>query len=285
MTGVTLVLEDGSEFKGTLFGAKASVSGEVVFQTGMVGYPEALTDPSYRGQLLTLTYPLIGNYGVPKDEEGDYGLSKWFESSRIHASALIIGELSEEPSHWSCSRSLDQWLQEQGVPGIQGVDTRCLTKKLREKGTLLGRLLVEGTEENQVPLQNPDLRNLVQEVSLKEPRVFNPSGSVRVTIVDCGVKFNQIRCFAERGARVTVVPWDHPLHPDDFDGLFISNGPGDPQLCSSTIQNLRSVLDLDQNQTKPVFGICLGHQLLSLVIGAKTYKLKVALVCRLWFHL
>ncbi|XP_055088208.1 CAD protein [Periophthalmus magnuspinnatus] len=274
----TLILEDGSTFKGRLFGARVSVSGEVVFQTGMVGYPEALTDPSYRGQLLTLTYPLIGNYGVPKDEEGEFGLSQWFESSRIHASALIIGELSEEPSHWSSVRSLDHWLKEHGVPGIQGIDTRCLTKKIREKGTLLGKLVVEGTLEQSIPFENPDLRNLVQEVSMKEARVFNPSGSVRVTVVDCGVKFNQIRCLAHRGARVTVVPWDSPLNPEDFDGLFISNGPGDPQLCSTTIENLRKVLALNQNQdhnqTKPVFGICLGHQLLSLVIGAKTYKLK-----------
>ncbi|XP_072318075.1 multifunctional protein CAD isoform X2 [Eucyclogobius newberryi] len=277
-TMATLILEDGSAYTGRLFGASASVSGEVVFQTGMVGYPEALTDPSYHGQLLTLTYPLIGNYGVPKDEEGDLGLSKWFESSRVHASALIIGELSEEPSHWSSVRSLDLWLQEQGVPGIQGIDTRCLTKKIREKGPLLGKLVVEGTPEQSVPFENPDLRNLVQEVSMKEARVFNPSGSVRVTVVDCGVKFNQIRCLAERGARVTVVTWNHQLNPDDFDGLFISNGPGDPQLCSDTIENLRKVLalnqDPDRNQTKPVFGICLGHQLLSLAIGAKTYKLK-----------
>lgn len=272
----TLVLEDGSTFKGRLFGASASVSGEVVFQTGMVGYPEALTDPSYRGQLLTLTYPLIGNYGVPKDEDGEFGLSKWFESSRIHAAALVIGELSEEPSHWSSVRSLHQWLQEQGVPGIQGIDTRALTKKIREKGTMLGKLVVEGTPEETVPFDDPDQRNLVQEVSMKEPRVFNPSGAVRITVVDCGVKFNQIRCFAERGARVTVVPWDHPLNPDDFDGLFISNGPGDPQRCAATIENLRRVLTLNQDhtRTKPVFGICLGHQLLSLVIGAKTYKMK-----------
>lgn len=268
----TLILEDGSTYKGRHFGANVSVSGEVVFQTGMVGYPEALTDPSYHCQLLTLTYPLIGNYGVPSDQEGDYGLSKWFESSRIHAAALIIGELSEQPSHWSSARSLDQWLKEQGVPGIQGIDTRCLTKKIREKGTMLGKLVVEGTSEESVPFDNPDQRNLVQEVSMKEARVFNPSGCVRITVVDCGVKFNQIRCFTQRGARVTVVPWDHPLQPEDFDGLFISNGPGDPQLCQKTISNIRTVVNLEE--PKPVFGICLGHQLLSLVIGAKTYKMK-----------
>uniref|UniRef100_A0A9J7ZDJ3 Multifunctional protein CAD n=1 Tax=Cyprinus carpio carpio TaxID=630221 RepID=A0A9J7ZDJ3_CYPCA len=268
----SLVLEDGTTFKGRLFGSVSSVSGEVVFQTGMVGYPEALTDPSYKSQILTLTYPLIGNYGVPEDEDGEFGLSKWFESSKIHAAALIVGELSENPSHWSSAKSLDQWLREQGIPGLEGVDTRCLTKKIREKGTMLGKLVVEGTSASDVPFDNPDTRNLVKEVSMKEPKVFNPEGTLRITAIDCGIKYNQIRCLCQRGARVTVVPWDYPLDSNEFDGLFISNGPGNPEYCKETVENIRKVACVEN--PKPVFGICLGHQLLSLVIGAKTYKMK-----------
>ncbi|XP_059354373.1 CAD protein-like [Carassius carassius] len=272
MKTASLVLEDGTTFKGRLFGAVSSVSGEVVFQTGMVGYPEALTDPSYKSQILTLTYPLIGNYGVPEDEDGEFGLSKWFESSKIHAAALIVGELSENPSHWSSAKSLDQWLREQGIPGLEGVDTRCLTKKIREKGTMLGKLVVEGTSANDILFDNPDTRNLVKEVSMKEPKVFNPEGTVRITAIDCGIKYNQIRCLCQRGAQVTVVPWNDPLDSNEFDGLFISNGPGNPEYCKETVENIRKVACVEN--PKPVFGICLGHQLLSLVIGAKTYKMK-----------
>uniref|UniRef100_A0A8D2JFS3 Carbamoyl-phosphate synthetase 2, aspartate transcarbamylase, and dihydroorotase n=1 Tax=Varanus komodoensis TaxID=61221 RepID=A0A8D2JFS3_VARKO len=237
-----------------------------VFQTGMVGYPEALTDPSYTSQILVLTYPLVGNYGVPPEELDQYGLSRWFESSCIRVAALIVGECSRHPSHWSATRSLDQWLKEEGIPGLEGVDTRALTKRIREKGTLLGRLVPDGAPDSPWPFEDPNERHLVKEVSLQV------GGAKAITAVDCGLKYNQIRCLCERGAAVTVVPWDHPLDSADFDGLFISNGPGDPRSCQATIANLRRILELPT--PKPVFGICLGHQLLALAVGAKTYKMK-----------
>ncbi|XP_067841372.1 CAD protein [Heptranchias perlo] len=268
----TLFLEDGSSFRGRLFGASATVSGEVVFQTGMVGYPEALTDPSYYSQILVFTNPLIGNYGIPKDEEDEHGLSKWFESAKIHAAALVVGENSQNPSHWSSVRSLDQWLKEQGIPALEGIDTRSLTKKIREKGTLLGKLVMDGTDENSLPYEDPNKRHLVKEVSIKEPKVYNPSGNLKIMAVDCGMKYNQIRSLCQRGASVTVVSWDYPFDSKEFDGLFISNGPGDPEYCQQTINNVKKIIS--EEKPKPLFGICLGHQILSLAIGAKTYKMK-----------
>ncbi|XP_012269304.2 CAD protein isoform X2 [Athalia rosae] len=275
LRGSYILLEDGTVLRGRGFGAAVPVDGEVVFQTGMVGYPESLTDPSYHAQILVLTYPLIGNYGLPDDQKDPHGLPYWFESHRIWAAGLVVGELCETPSHWRQTRTLSAWMEEQNVPGICGVDTRALTKIIREKGSILGRIVISGStpdpEEPLPALSDPNERNLVAEVSIKKPVTYNPTGQPRICAVDCGLKYNQIRCFVNRGARVDVVPWDHPLDDVDFDGLFVSNGPGDPVVCEKTVDNIRKVL---AKGGKPIFGICLGHQLLSVAAGAKSYKMK-----------
>lgn len=266
-----LVLQDGTEFPGEAFGATQATAGEVVFQTGMVGYPEALTDPSYCGQLLVLTYPLVGNYGVPDTSLLDTnGLPKNVESRRVWVAGLVVGEVCEQPSHWAASRTLNQWLIAEGICGIQGIDTRALTKKIREHGSLLGKIVVDGGDDP--AFYDPNKVNLVDQVSIKEPRIYNPDGEVRVLVVDLGLKNNQLRCLLKRRACVTVVPWDHQLDPTQYDGLFLSNGPGDPQMCSTTVEHLRSVMAA--SVTKPIFGICLGHQLLSVAAGCGTYKMK-----------
>ncbi|XP_059222628.1 CAD protein [Stomoxys calcitrans] len=269
-----LMLEDSTVFPGHAFGAKATVDGEVVFQTGMVGYPESMTDRSYRAQILVLTYPLIGNYGVPDFKEKDEsGLPKHFEwLEGISVAALVVGEVCEQPSHWRSMQTLSQWMQSHGVPGIGGIDTRALTKKIRENGSILGRIVYECTERfDELTFSDPNIRNLVAECSVRKPLVFNETGSPRICAVDCGLKLNQIKCFVKRGARVELVPWNHDLDESTFDGLFISNGPGDPVVCKDTVGQIQKVL---KSGKKPIFGICLGHQLLSTAIGCKTYKMK-----------
>lgn len=260
-----LILEDGSIFEGNSFGAKKPVPGEVVFNTGMVGYPESLTDPSYKGQILVLTYPLIGNYGVPSDEKDEHGISKYFESDKIQVSALIISDYSHEHSHWNSNRSLSEWMKENGIPGIYGIDTRALTKKIREHGVMLGKIVFD----DDIQLEDPNKRNLVAEVSTKEARLFG-KGSEKIIAVDCGIKNNIIRYFLKLGVSIKIVPWDYDFSQDDYDGLFISNGPGDPSMCTITIENLRKAMAKE----KPIFGICLGNQLLALAAGGRTYKLK-----------
>ncbi|XP_022916076.1 multifunctional protein r [Onthophagus taurus] len=266
-----LLLEDGTILSGEHFGAKKPVNGEVVFQTGMVGYPESLTDPSYHSQILVLTYPIIGNYGVPGDQKDENGLPYWFESNRIWATGLVVGEYCDYPSHWRNSKTLSKWMEQEGIVGISGIDTRSLTQIIREKGTILGKIIFQLPNSHEL-FVDPNLTNLVEDVSVKEVVTYNPNGSPRICVVDCGLKFNQLRCLIKRGARVDVVPWNHKLNVDDYDGLFLSNGPGDPSMCNITIENLKFIVN--GSKIKPIFGICLGHQLLSSAIGCKTYKMR-----------
>ncbi len=263
---IHLVLEDGTTIAGRPFGAPVSAAGEVVFTTGMVGYPESLTDPSFRGQILVLTFPSIGNYGVPSGAPDEHGLPETMESDRVQIAGLVVADLSPSYSHWEAVRSLSDWLEAAGVPGIHDVDTRALTRRLRERGTMLGQLVVDG----EPGWFDPAGTNLVAQVSHPEVRTLGDVDGPRVAVVDCGVKTNILRCLLRRGARVTVVPWDHDLASLDVDGFVLSNGPGDPTTCDATIDHLRPLLDGD----RPVFGICLGNQLLALAAGADTFKLR-----------
>jgi len=261
-----LVLEDGTVFEGKSFGFEKAVAGEVVFNTAMVGYPESLTDPSYAGQLLAVTFPLVGNYGVPNDIIQN-GLSTFYESEKIQASALIISDFSFEYSHWNAGKSLSDWLKENEVPGIFGIDTRELTKLVREKGTMKGKLVFPDGDD--IEFINPDDENQVAKVSCKEVITYG-TGKKRVLLVDCGVKHNIIRCLLKRDTTVIRVPWDYDYNHIEFDGLFISNGPGDPEYAQDTVRHIQETMKTG----KPIFGICMGNQLLSVAGGAKTYKLK-----------
>lgn len=261
---VFLVLEDGSVFGGFSFGADADgVTGEVVFNTGMVGYPESFTDPSYKGQILALTYPLIGNYGVPDDFERE--LSHNYESTKIHISGLVVSEYSEYHHHWTAKRGLSDLLKDQGIPGIEGVDTRSLTKKLRARGTMIGK--ITNDPKNAECVFPP--RHVVSEVSVKEVKTYG-SGGRRVALVDCGCKNTIIRSLQNRGISVVRVPWDYDVTTLDINGVLFSNGPGDPVDCVATVETARRVIE----RKIPAFGICLGNQMLALAAGAKTFKLK-----------
>ena len=275
-----LLLEDGTSFLGKGFGATGKISGEVVFSTQMVGYPEALTDPSYKGQVLTLTYPLIGNYGVPSNVQ-NLGLPLYFESDHIQVQGLVIHELCLDPFHWVSTRTLDKWLLDEGIPGIYGVDTRRLTKKLRTHGVMLGLMQIfdEGVKPDLEALLNdgkniadPNLTDLVKEVSVKQPVKYGVDGRKTVVLIDCGVKFSIIRNLLKRGINVVRVPYDSSASEVlayNPDGIFLSNGPGDPKKCVKTIDCVREVVD-----QVPFMGICLGAQILALAMGGDTYKLK-----------
>ena len=269
----TLLLGNGSRFEGWSFGADRPASGEVVFSTSMVGYPESLTDPSFEGQILCVSYPLVGNYGIPDMGIGPDGLALHAESGRIHVQGLVIADYSVNYSHWDAVKSLGAWLREQGVPGISGIDTRALTRLLREEGSMPGRILIEEDGRDD-PLCHSDEvgdrgRNLlVPAVSCPEVLHYG-KGPKRVVLVDCGVKHNILRCLISREVEVVRVPWNYDFTEMDYDGLFLSNGPGDPSVCTATIEHIRKALCGD----RPIFGVCLGSQLMALAAGAKTFKL------------
>lgn len=261
-----LILEDGTRFEGKSFGYEAPTAGEVVFNTAMTGYPESLTDPSYRGQILVTTYPILGNYGVPPRREKD-DVSEYYESDGIHCRAIIAQDYSFDHSHWQADRSLGEWLKEEKVPGLYDIDTRALTKHLREHGSMLGKIVFESDDE--IDFYDPNKENLIAEVSCKEVEEHG-EGEKTVVLVDCGTKHNIIRCLTGRGVKVIRVPWDYDFTSIPYDGLFISNGPGNPDMAGKTVENIRKAMELD----RPICGICMGNQLLAKAAGAKTYKLK-----------
>lgn len=295
MRNVTLILDDGTRFRGQSFGYEKPVAGEVVFNTAMTGYPESLTDPSYAGQLMTLTYPLVGNYGVPPFTIEGNGLATFMESEKIHAEAIIVSDYSENYSHWNAVESLADWLKREQVPGITGIDTRELTKVLRKHGVMMGRIVFDDAMDNgEWKMDNYGEVNYVDRVSCKDIIVYaagesktfpvstpkeelNSQLSIfhsqlkKVVLVDCGVKTNILRCLLRRGVEVIRVPWDYDFNQLQFDGLFISNGPGDPDTCDAAVQNIRKAM---ANEKLPIFGICMGNQLLSKAGGARIYKLK-----------
>lgn len=267
----TLILEDGTTFTGYSFGYIGKTEGEVVFNTGMVGYPETLTDPSYAGQILVATYPLIGNYGVPpKTVMNDLLLN--YESDKIQAKALIVSDYSFNYSHWNADRSLDEWMEEEKIPGIFGIDTRALTRKLRNSGTMLGWIIPgDKITENDLnkKITDPHKTDLVGSVSVKEVVEYN-SGEKKIVLVDCGVKNNIIRAFLGRDISVIRVPYDYDFTSIECNGIMLSNGPGDPKMCQTTVENTKVAME----QGIPTLGICLGSQILGLAAGMDTYKLK-----------
>ena len=275
-------MADGSQFTGVGFGHPCDeIAGEIVFNTGMVGYTEAITDPSYRGQILCMTYPLVGNYGVPSYEiKDEFGLPKYFESDKIQIKGLLIHDLSHIASHWSCIKTLDQWLYEEGIPGIFGIDTRELTKKLRFKGVMNGALSVSKGSIDDARLsklaksEHYEGRNFMPEVSVNQPCEYGINNNNKcIVLLDTGTKYSIIRNIVRIGYRVIRLPWDTPyekIKSYQPQGVVISNGPGDPKLCKATVKTATELIE----KSIPTLGICLGNQILALAGGADTYKLK-----------
>jgi carbamoyl-phosphate synthase small subunit len=276
MEPATFTIRDGPMFTGKSFGARSNISGEAVFTTSLVGYPESLTDPSYRGQILVFTQPLIGNYGVPSAEKDPNGLLKYFESPHLQAAGVVVADVAEQYSHWTAVESLGEWCAREGVPAISGVDTRAIVTYLREQGSSLAKITVgeEYDANEDEAFTDPEQIHLVRQVSTKQPfHISAADPHSHVAVLDCGVKENILRSLVNRGASVTVFPFDYPIHKvaHHFDGVFISNGPGDPTHCQDTVFHLKALMETSQ---VPIFGICLGHQLLALAAGASTIKLK-----------
>jgi len=295
MRKVTLQLADGSKFHGFSFGYEQPVAGEVVFNTAMAGYPESLTDPSYAGQILSFTYPLIGNYGVPPITLEQNGLSSNLESSRIWPRAIIVSDYTENFSHWNAQESLGDWLKSEKVPGITGIDTRELTKILRESGVMTGKILFDDEPKNvpkdavyegvnfiaqatctQITIYKDDVcQSLPADATpatVNELLASETHNHKRVVLVDCGVKENILRCLLKRGIEIIRVPWNYDFTEIDYEGLFLANGPGDPDTASVTVAHVREAME--KYPQRPIFGICMGNQLLAKAAGAKIYKLK-----------
>jgi carbamoyl-phosphate synthase small subunit len=273
MEKLKLILEDGSVYSGVSFGSNKEAWGEVVFNTGMTGYPESLTDPSYCGQILVLTYPLVGNYGVPPEEELAGGVSRFFESKKVQVSGLLVSSYSQNPSHWEMASSLGDFLKKNQVPAISGIDTRSLTKKLREKGTMLGKIVPAGASVKEVisaGFRDPNKEPLAEQAANPEPRILG-TGKKRILCLDFGMKDGITRYFLNQSVSLKIIPGNSEIKKEEaYDGLFLSNGPGDPEQNKKAIQTVKTAL----NNKKPILGICLGNQILALAAGGKTYKLK-----------
>ena len=270
MKNVTLVLSDGTKLHGKSFGYEHAVGGEVVFNTAMMGYPESLTDPSYAGQILVFTYPLLGNYGVPPFTFEENGLPAFMESDKIYVSAVVCSDYSEQYSHWNAVESLGEWLKREHVPGVTGIDTRELTKVLREHGVMKGSIVFDDASDEMFQTDYEGV-NFVAKVSCKEVIRYQEGAGKKVVLVDCGVKANIIRCLLNRGVEVIRVPWNYDYTNMDFDGLFLANGPGDPDTCQEAVDVIRRQIS---SSRKPICGICMGNQLLGKAAGAHIYKLK-----------